>query len=127
MLRKLFLMLSGRWEAVEYIDAIAVARAEREERIAEAQKLGIADPGPPQYLVDGLAKAKLALGPRHVLHKGYKAQAETWEDFLRQPPRVLETWRSTHIDPKQRQTPEQVAAAQAEWKTKTATRTRRVP
>lgn len=48
------------------------------------------------------ARAITLLGPRHVLHSQYKCRAQTYEDFLQQPPGILNAWRALHVDPKQR-------------------------
>lgn len=113
MLRKLFKIYMGEDpNAPDYVDTLAVARAEKADRDERAQDLGLLGPGEPAYLVQGRARALTLLGPRCVMHKDYKPQGESWEDFLRQPPRVLDAWRRTHPNPKQRITQAQVAAEQ---------------
>jgi hypothetical protein len=48
------------------------------------------------------AQAIATLGPRYVLHPQYKCRAKNYEDFLQQPPGVLNSWRQLNADPKLR-------------------------
>ena len=113
MLSQLFKIYKGEDpNEPDYVDTLAVARAEKAERDKQAQDFGLPDLGEPAYLVQGRERARALLGPRCVTHKDYKPQGESWEDFLRQPPRVLDAWRRTHPNPKQRITQAQVAAEQ---------------
>lgn len=113
MLDRLFKLIRGEDANLpQYVDTLAVARADKAERDEEAAELGLPEAGEPAYLVDGRARAIEFLGSRHVMHADYRPQASTWEDFLRQPPRILDAWRRTHPNPKQRITQAQVTAEQ---------------
>lgn len=104
MFQDFWRQLKGLVEEPLRVDALSVAQRLRAERQAEAEALGLSEPGEPEYLVAGRARAVALLGER--LATGHRE----WH----RPPFVLAEWARMHPDPNQRAAPMASAAVAEE-------------
>ena len=89
----------------------SLAEPERYVSTREMGKLDLVEPKKPlpegektpEERMEEQRKAAIAyLGSNYVMHPDYKCKAETYDQFMRQPPTVLNQWRQRSPDPNNR-------------------------